>query len=257
MNLLRSIAMAFSMFSRRPMPRVEWKSDNMQYMLAVFPLVGVVIGLCLWCWCLLSSVLFLGPILFAAGLTLIPVVVSGGIHMDGFCDTVDAIASHAEPGKKREILKDTHTGAFAVIGVCTYFLLYFALCTELTRGTKLGLFMGIVPVMSRTVSGIAGICFPTSRGGGMLDTFHNSAKKKTAVVILGLCLIICTSALLMLDFWAGIAMFTAAVLCGAYVYFMSKKQFGGMSGDVSGYLLQITELAMLCALLIIQKAVTI
>lgn len=257
MNLIRSVAMAFSMFSKIPMPRVEWKSENMQYMLAVFPLVGVVIGLCLWCWCLLCSALNLGSALFAAGLTIIPVAVSGGIHMDGFCDTVDARASHAEPAKKREILKDPHTGAFAVIGVCTYFLLYFALCTELTRGVKLGLLIGVIPVMSRTVSGLAGICFPTSHGGGTLDTFHNSAKKKTAAVILGFFLFACTLTLLVLNPWAGLAMLIAATLSGVYVYFMSKKQFGGMSGDISGYLLQITELAMLCALLIIQKEVSI
>jgi len=256
-NLIRSAAMAFSMFSKIPMPRVEWKSENMQYMLAVFPLVGVVIGLFLWCWCLLCSALPIGSVLFAAGLTLIPVAVSGGIHMDGFCDTVDALASHAEPAKKREILKDPHTGAFAVIGVCTYYLLYFALCTELTRGVKLGLLLGIIPVMSRTVSGLAGICFPTSHRGGTLDAFHNSARKKTAAVILGLFLIACTLTLIILGFWAGIAMLAAATLCGVYVYFMSKKQFGGMSGDISGYLLQLMELAMLFALLIIQKAVSI
>ena len=249
--------MAFSMFSKIPMLRVEWKNANMQYILAVFPLVGAVIGLCLWGWCLLSSALNFGTTLFAAGLTLIPIVISGGIHMDGFCDTVDALASHAEQAKKREILKDPHTGAFAVIGVCTYILLYFALCTELTRGTKLGLIIGIVPVMSRTLSGLTGICFPTSGGGGLLDTFHISVKKKTAVAILGLFLIICAFLLLMLNPLTGSAMILAAVLCGVYVYFMSQKQFGGMSGDISGYLLQVSELAMLCVLLIIQKAVLI
>ncbi len=257
MNLLRSVVMAFSMFSKIPMPKVEWKNANLQYILAVFPLVGVVIGLCLWCWCLLCSALNIGSVLFAAGLTLIPVAVSGGIHMDGFCDTLDALASHAEPTKKHEILKDPHTGAFAVIGACTYFLLYFALCTELTRGTQLNLLIVIIPVVSRTVSGLAGICFPTSGGNGLLDIFHNSAKKMTAAVILSLCLIICASALMMLSFWAGSTMIIAAVMCGVYVFFMSKKQFGGMSGDISGYLLQITELTMLCALLIIQKAVSV
>jgi adenosylcobinamide-GDP ribazoletransferase len=257
MNYLRSVAMAFSMFSKIPMPRVEWKNANMQYILAAFPLVGVLIGLCLWGWCWLSSALNLGTVLFAAGLTLIPVIISGGIHMDGFCDTLDALASHAEQSKKREILKDPHTGAFALIGVCVYFLMYFALCTELTRVNKLGLLIGMIPVMSRTVSGLTGMCFPTTGGGGLLDTFHNSAKKFTAVLILDICLIICASALLIISVWAGSVMIFAALLCGVYVYFMSKKQFGGMSGDISGYLLQITELAMLCALLIIQKAVRI
>ncbi|MFB0920907.1 MAG: adenosylcobinamide-GDP ribazoletransferase [Oscillospiraceae bacterium] len=257
MNMLRSVAMAFSMFSAIPMPLVEWKNSNMQYILAVFPLVGVVIGFCLWVWCRLCTAFDIGTVLFAAGLTLIPVAISGGIHMDGFCDTTDALASHATSERKREILKDSHTGAFAVIGVCMYFLLYFALCTELTRGTELGLIVGTIPVMSRAISGLAGICFPTSGGGGLLNTFQGSAKRTAAVFILVLFLLICTAALIGLDFWAGISMIAAALLCGLYVYFMSRRQFGGMSGDISGFLLQITELAMLFTLLITQKAVSI
>ena len=53
MNILRSIVMAFCMFSRIPMPNVEWKNENMRYMLCAFPLVGAVIGLILWLWQLL------------------------------------------------------------------------------------------------------------------------------------------------------------------------------------------------------------
>ena len=47
MNALRSIAMAFAMFSRIPMPRIEWKKENMRYMLCALPLVGAAIGLAL------------------------------------------------------------------------------------------------------------------------------------------------------------------------------------------------------------------
>ena len=114
MNILRSIVMAFCMFSRIPMPTVEWKNENMRYMLCAFPLVGAVIGLVLWLWQLLAAALGFGPLLWAAGLTLLPVAVTGGIHMDGFCDVSDALASHAPAEKKRAILKDSHTGAFAM-----------------------------------------------------------------------------------------------------------------------------------------------
>jgi adenosylcobinamide-GDP ribazoletransferase len=50
MTFLRSIVVAFSMFSRIPMPKVDWKPENMRYALAAFPLVGCVIGLALWGW---------------------------------------------------------------------------------------------------------------------------------------------------------------------------------------------------------------
>ena len=117
MKIMRNITVAFSMFSQIPMPRVAWNDENMRYMLCAFPLIGVVIGLCLWAWTGVCILLGINTILFAAGMTLIPVAVTGGIHLDGFSDTVDALSSHAAPEKKREILKDPHAGAFAVIGV--------------------------------------------------------------------------------------------------------------------------------------------
>ena len=97
MSILRSIVIAFALFSKIPMPRVEWTKANMQYMLCAFPFVGMVIGLIFVGWMWLCNVLTIGTILFAAGLTLIPIAITGGIHLDGFCDTVDALASHAEP----------------------------------------------------------------------------------------------------------------------------------------------------------------
>ena len=52
-DLLRSVAMAFQMFSVFPMPNVEWKKENMKYMLCALPLVGAVIALALRLWLLL------------------------------------------------------------------------------------------------------------------------------------------------------------------------------------------------------------
>ncbi|MBO5973153.1 MAG: adenosylcobinamide-GDP ribazoletransferase, partial [Clostridia bacterium] len=94
-DIFRSVAMAFSMFSSIPTPRVEWKDSNMKYMLCALPLVGGVIGAVMVLWYVLCDALNVGRILYAAGMVLIPLLVSGGIHLDGFCDTVDALASHA------------------------------------------------------------------------------------------------------------------------------------------------------------------
>ena len=37
MRILRSLAMAFLMYSRVPMPQVEWKDENMAYATGFFP----------------------------------------------------------------------------------------------------------------------------------------------------------------------------------------------------------------------------
>ena len=257
MNILRSIVMAFCMFSRIPMPTVEWKNENMRYMLCAFPLVGVVIGLVLWLWQLLSAALGFGSLLWAAGLTLLPVAVTGGIHMDGFCDVSDALASHAPAEKKRAILKDSHTGAFAIITLGCYLLLYAALATEMPVTGRSALLLGLMHVLSRILSGTISVVYPKSDREGLLRTFTLSADKKPAVAILLILLLLCAAALIWVQPVTGAVMVLGGLLTALWMKRLSAKQFGGMSGDLSGYFLQLAELIMLLCCVIVSKVVVL
>ncbi len=255
MKLLRSVALALAMFSRLPVPKVAWNEENMRYAICVLPLVGAVVGLCLWFWAWLGKALGLGSFLLAAGLTLLPVAVTGGIHLDGFGDTIDALASHAEPARKREILKDPRCGTFAVIGLCAYLLLYFALCTELTPDADTLLLLGSMHLLSRVWCAISVVCFQAGSGRGLLYTFKGSAdEKRSAVFLFGL-LTLCAAAMLLVDWRAGAAMLLASFAGALYVLLMSRRQFGGMSGDLAGFLLQLGEISMLAALVLIRNVV--
>ena len=44
MKILRTIAVTFAQYSRIPVPRFEWKEDDMHLSMSVFPWVGAVIG---------------------------------------------------------------------------------------------------------------------------------------------------------------------------------------------------------------------
>lgn len=257
MNFLRSLVTAFSMFSRLPVPTLKWRDDNMRYIMATFPFVGVVIGLIVWAWLWAAAALGFGVVLTAAGLTLVPVAVTGGIHLDGFCDTVDALASHAPPKRKREILKDPHNGAFAVIGVVSYLIFYFSLSAELIITAATPLLLGLMFVLSRTLSGLSVLLFSANAGEGLLFTFKGSADKKTSLLILSLFLLLSVSALLCVSVAAGIMMVAAALLCFFYLFVMSRRQFNGMSGDLAGYFLQISELFMLVSIIIFEKVVSL
>ena len=68
-----------------------------------------------------------------------PVAVTGGIHLDGYADTSDALSSYGDREKKLEILKDSHCGAFAVIRLCSYFVAYFGLCGSVQFTPRVGL----------------------------------------------------------------------------------------------------------------------
>ncbi len=244
------------MFSKLPVPTLPWRDSNMRYMLAMFPFVGAVVGLFIWAWLFICDALGFGVIMRAAGLTLLPIAVTGGIHLDGFCDTADALASRAPQERKRDILKDPHTGAFAVIGVIAYILLYFALGTELHVGTMTPLLLGLIHVLSRTLSGLSVLLLPANAGKGLLSTFKDSAGKRVSVVILIVFFILCTAGLVYMNVFTGCVMVTAALVCLIYLFFMSRRQFGGMSGDLAGYFLQLCELLTLASIVIVQKVVS-
>ena len=50
MNLLRTVAAAFSMYSAIPMPQFAWDEKTTRYLLCAFPLVGGVVGGAVWGW---------------------------------------------------------------------------------------------------------------------------------------------------------------------------------------------------------------
>jgi adenosylcobinamide-GDP ribazoletransferase len=234
MTLIRSIIIAFAMFSKIPMPEVNWDKANMKYALAGLPLAGLIIGGLQW------AILKFSPfdiILTAVLLTVIPVIITGGVHLDGFCDTVDALSSHGSAEKKRAILEDPHCGAFAVIWASVYLLVYFGICTEIEPSYAII----SIPVMSRTAGAFATLMFPSAKNGGLLDTFKESSSKASLAVCL---LWFIASA------WFAPLPAAAMLFCGLYVRFMGKKQFGGMSGDIAGYLICICEVFGLGALLI-------
>ena len=253
MHLLRSIAMAFSMFSVVPMPALAWDKDNLRDMLAAFPLVGALIGGAVMLWFALCRALAFGPVLTAAGATLIPLLLSGGIHLDGLCDVFDALASHASPEKRREILKDPHVGAFGVIGLCAYLLAYFALCTELSQAPATALFLALIHVLSRALGGLATALFPAS-GEGLFKTFQCAADKNAAI-LLGCWLLLTALMMLLVNVFWGLAALIGALICLAGVYLTAKNKFGGMSGDLAGLCVQLSELVMVGLVMLLQKAV--
>ena len=130
MTVLKSLASAFLMYSRIPMPQVEWKEENRRYALCFFPLICAVSGAVFLLWRYVCTLLGVGSFLCGAVSALIPLLVTGGIHLDGFCDVTDAKASCADRETKLKIMSDPHIGSFAVMKVCAYLILQTALLSE-------------------------------------------------------------------------------------------------------------------------------
>ena len=250
---LCSICLAFTCFSRIPVPQVEWNAQNMRFMMAGFPLIGVFIGLFVWLWSLLSGAASFGPLLTGAGLVLIPAAVSGAIHLDGLCDVIDALSSHAEPERKREILKDPHVGAFAPICIACYLILYVAVASEFALSLNAVLVFAATFVMSRCVSSFCVLAIARSSDNGMLASFQVSADKKPVLVVVFLIFALACGFCAWWSVPAAAILVVVAVVATALIVRMARKEFDGWSGDLAGFLLQTLELAFLITLVVLQK----
>ncbi|MDO4732098.1 MAG: adenosylcobinamide-GDP ribazoletransferase [Bacillota bacterium] len=257
MYFFRSIAAAFSMFSRIPMPQVKWDEKTTTYLLCAFPLVGLLIGGAELLWLWLSQLLQLGSLLRAVGLSLLPLLLSGGIHMDGFCDVQDALACHGSPEQRREILKDPRSGAFAVIGAAAYLLAWLGLASELPTEGAASLLFALSFLLSRSLSALLSRLYPKDTGKGLLHTFRSGQKKKAPMLLLLLWNAGTFLVMLLLDPLRSAAMLFAATLCLLRLLHLARQKFGGISGDLSGWFLQWAELAMLGALILTEKVVSL
>lgn len=249
---MKSLCIAFAMYSKLPVPQFDWDKKSLSWALCWFPLVGAVIGAVLWGWLWLWSRLNLG-LLGAAGAVALPAALSGAIHLDGFCDTCDALSSHQSRERKLEILKDSHTGAFAIICCCLYLLTFFAVWTEAGCTGRTGLVLALGPVLSRSLSGLFAASLPNARGSGLLATFTQPMDAWKARAVLSLWAAACGAGMLLLDPAAGLGSLIGAGAVGLYYVVMSRRQFGGITGDLAGFFLQLCELAMVLGVVLAQK----
>ena len=69
------------------MPHLEWQEDDMKYNLAFLPLVGVIIGALEYALIRFALYYELPEVFSIAVISAIPLIVTGGFHVDGFMDT--------------------------------------------------------------------------------------------------------------------------------------------------------------------------
>lgn len=252
MTLLKSLASAFLMYSRIPMPQVEWKEENRRYALCFFPLIGAVIGGLIMLWRYLCGLLDFGAVITGVVSVIIPVIVTGGIHIDGFCDVIDAKSSFGDKEKKLSIMSDPHIGSFAVIYAIIYFLLQTAVMCEI-KGFETVVVIALGFVLSRTLSGIGAVCFKSAKTSGTLQSFVKPAHRRITLFILVAIAVITSFFMAYTSLLSGILAIVGALFCLLFYRISAYKNFGGITGDTAGWFLQICELVIAVTALVGEK----
>ena len=126
MGVIKSFLICLSMYTTIPVPQISWDNKNMKYIFFMLPLIGIMLGLIEYLIYIFAVYFNISSILYAALSTAALILFTGGIHLDGYADTMDAVFCHGDIEKRRQVLSDAHTGAFAVIYTILYIILLFA-----------------------------------------------------------------------------------------------------------------------------------
>ena len=232
---LRAFAMCQSMFCSIPAPQV-WDEKAKDKMLLFLPIVGLKIGAI---WALLAWVCnFLNLPAPVTGLILCayPYIVTGFIHLDGYMDVTDAVKSWRDLERRREILKDSHVGSFAVIGIVLLMIAQFAFFASVPSDANF-LILIVIPAVSRCCSSLA----VTGLKPMSTSQYADQKKPKSHMVVLTVMLCVFLVAGFLLCGKYGFALVGGLAGYGLALR-RAYKSLEGMNGDISGYALTIGEL---------------
>ena len=165
-----------------------------------------------------------------------PYIVTGYIHLDGYMDVTDAVKSWRDLERRREILKDSHVGSFAVIGVILLMLAQFACFASVPEDADIRILI-FLPVVSRCCSALA----VTGLKPMSTSQYAGQGKSKSHLVVLGLMLCATLTAGFLLCGNSGFVLLGCMSGC-ALALRRGYKSLEGMNGDISGYALTIGEL---------------
>lgn len=230
--MLSDIRAAFSFLTVLPLGSPNGRRRGPAF--AWFPLVGLCIG------ALLTAIAAYSPFdreLSAFVMLLVWVVITGGLHLDGFGDSCDGLLAAVEPAARRRIMRDPRAGMWAVAGT-TLLLLGKWLAIRAAPAEMLVL----APVLGRWAMVLAAYTFPAVSETGLAATFRDGLGRRHIILAAVWVVILLTKVEL-----SALAVGSCIFALG-FGRWAARRLGGGLSGDTYGAICELTELLSLLAL---------
>ncbi|OOM74651.1 cobalamin synthase [Clostridium puniceum] len=239
-KLLKSFIMALSMFTIIPTPYIEWDDEVAKNMMKFYPIIGAIVGIIWGIMYYLINILNVSMVLKSTIIMVVPFIVTGMLHLDGFMDVCDAILSRRDREEKLRILKDSTIGAFAVISLLILFFLQFSSIYSIIEKNIPFYILILIPILSR--SSVAYFLLSrTTIKQSILGTYFKKGTNINDIMIMIISLIGMSIISFILLNYHGFVLVLSVVLGITWAVEKCKKEFGGISGDVAGFALVVGE----------------
>lgn len=238
--MINPFLIALQFLTRLPV-RIASEPDEKSIALSLsyYPLVGLIIGALLAgiAWGLSGS-----PVLLSAALLLVTwVLVTGGLHLDGLADSMDAwVGGMGDRERTLAIMKDPCCGPAGVVSIVLLLLLKFAALHAIIESGNLIILL-LAPLLGRTVLLPLFITTPYVRSNGLGAPISSCLSRQLIVPVF-------VAALVIVFVLAGIeSLWLMLMMTLVFIWsrILMMRRIGGMTGDVAGGLVETTELSIL------------
>lgn len=235
---MKGLIVAIQFLTRLPTPRVAVSSDEFIRSMRWFPAVGLIVGGIVagaaWVGALVDP--WVGALLGLGAWVL----VTGALHLDGLADIADASgAAHKDRERLLAVLADPHVGSFGVVVIGLQLLAKLVLLHAVVAG---GAFAALVCIPFAARIGP----LPWTR---FLPPLHEGLGARFRGVVRAIDLLI-WGALLLAAAWFVPVLLVAIPVLMLWGWWVARR-IGGISGDGHGAGIELTETALLFALLIL------
>ena len=217
--------------------------ENISKQMYLFPFIGLLIGL-LTIPVILISFYFFNQFVSAFIVTIFLIILTGIHHTDALADFADGIMVRGNKDKKYKVMHDPRIGAAGAVAVSGYFIGMVIAISSITSLDRLMIVIILSEIMSKYSMVLQShYCESAWEGHSSLFTKNMKSKKKMAIAtIITIVLIVLISNMSVI----GLQIFIVGIICCFIVIYISKKNFGGITGDVIG---ATNEIVRLCSVL--------
>lgn len=246
--LIRNAKATFSLYTSFPVSEVSYDESSTQYITAFLPMTGVPICLVTILAAMLLRTGKCQSAFAGAILLLIPLLISGGVHLEGFMKCSDALAADRKQDERLAVLRDAHLGSYAVMDLCMFFLLFFGSFCQIWNDPDALPVMAMAYIMSRAFLGLMILLCPVPVPDDMTGYLRSQANTEKMKWILIGWIVAVTAGMAAFRPLYGLVCLDVGILHFLWFRRCMVRQFGGNNESLGGSFLCRTEMLTSLAL---------